>query len=129
MIVDEFKKLIDNNMVCFTDDEMGLFRDSVRCFNAGIYRPAYIMAYQGLMIYFRQLVMNADMPKGFDTTKWKVMQRNLVKDMEWEEEVNNAIRKKANAKVTPPEIPILSMSDALRLDFDFWRNRSNENFC
>ena len=71
MIVDEFKKLIDNNMVCFTDDEMGLFRDSVR----GIYRSTYIMAYQGMMIYFRRLVMNSDMPKGFDTTKWKVMQR------------------------------------------------------
>lgn len=46
MIIDDFKKLIDNNRDKFTDDEYGLFSDSIRCFHSGIYRPAYIMAYQ-----------------------------------------------------------------------------------
>ena len=126
MIVDDFQKQIENNASSFTDDEMGLFKDSIRCFHAAIYRPAYIMAYQAMMIYFRRLIQDAKMPTGFDATKWKTMQLNLVKDKEWEEEVNNAIRKQANPKATPPEVPILVMTDALRKDFDFWRNRRND---
>lgn len=126
MIVDDFQKQIESNRGCFTYDELGLFHDSVRCFHAAIYRPAYILAYQGMMIYFRRLIQNAKMPAGFDTSKWTVMQVNLANDKLWEEEVNNAIRKKANPRATPPEVPILSMSDALRLDFDFWRNRRND---
>ena len=58
MIVDDFQKLIENNEGSFTDDELGLFKDSVRCFHAGIFRPAYILAYQGMMIYFRRLNTN-----------------------------------------------------------------------
>lgn len=126
MIVDDFLKQIESNMGCFTDDELGLFNDSVRCFHAAIYRPAYILAYQGMMIYFRRMIQNAKIPSGFDPTKWKVMQLNLTKDKEWEEEVNNAIRKQANAKATPPEIPVLCMAESLRKDFDFWRNRRND---
>lgn len=127
MIVEDFQKFVENNKANFTEDEIGLFRDSVRCFHAGIYRPAYIMAYQSMMIYFRRLIQNANMPTGFDTVKWKKMQLNLAKDKEWEEEVNNAIRKKANAKATPPEVPVLAMNDSLRLDFDYWRNRRNDS--
>lgn len=126
MIVEDFQKFVENNRASFTDDEIGLFRDSVRCFHAGIFRPAYIMAYQSMMIYFRRLIQNEDMPAGFDAVKWKKMQVNLAKDKEWEEEVNNAIRKKANAKAAPPEVPVLAMNDSLRLDFDYWRNRRND---
>lgn len=126
MIVDDFNQFIENNKASFTEDEIGLFRDSVRCFHAGIFRPAYIMAYQSMMIYFRRLIQDADMPMGFDEAKWKRIKLNLTKDKDWEEEVNNAIRKKANAKATPPEVPVLSMNDHLRLDFDYWRNRRND---
>lgn len=127
MIVEDFQKFVENNRASFTDDEIGLFRDSVRCFHAGIFRPAYIMAYQSMMIYFRRLIQNEDMPAGFDAAKWNRMQANLAKDKEWEEEVNNAIRKKANAKAVPPEVPVLAMNDSLRLDFDYWRNRRNDS--
>lgn len=127
MIVEDFQKFVENNRASFTDDEIGLFRDSVRCFHAGIFRPAYIMAYQSMMIYFRRLIQNENKPAGFDTGKWKKMQANLAKDKEWEEEVNNAIRKKANAKAAPPEVPVLAMNDSLRLDFDYWRNRRNDS--
>lgn len=77
MIVDDFQKFVENNKANFTEDEIGLFRDSVRCFHAGIFRPAYIMAYQSMMIYFRRLIQNANMPTGFDAVKWKKMQLNL----------------------------------------------------
>lgn len=126
MIVDDFQKMLETNKGSFNDDELGLFHDSVRCLHAGIFRPAYILAYQGMMIYFRRLIQDAKMPTGFDATKWKVMQLNLAKDKEWEEEVNNAIRKQSNLKATPPEPAILCMADSLRKDFDFWRNRRND---
>lgn len=126
MIVDDFQKLIDNNKGTFSDDELGLFNDSVRCFHAGIFRPAYILAYQGMMIYFRRLIQSAKMPSGYDTGKWTGVQKRLANDKEWEEEVNNAFRTKPDPKATPPVIPVLCMSDSLRKDFDYWRNRRND---
>lgn len=126
MIVDDFKKLIENNKGAFTDDEIGLFNDSVRCFHAGIYRPAYILAYQGMMIYFRRMIQDAKMPTGYDVGKWKGIQTRLAKDKEWEDEVNNAIRTQPDLKKKPPVIAILCMTDSMRKDFDYWRNRRND---
>ncbi len=126
MIVDDFEKMIENNKGCFTDDEMGLFKDSIRCFHAAIFRPAYILAYQGMMIYFRRMIQTAKMPSGYDAGKWKGVQTRLANDREWEEEVNNAIRTQPDSKKTPPTIAILCMTDSLRKDFDFWRNRRND---
>lgn len=126
MIVDDFKKMIENNKGCFSDDEMGLFNDSIRCFHAAIFRPAYILAYQGMMIYFRRMIQTAKMPNGYDIGKWTGVQTRLVNDKEWEEEVNNAIRTQPDPKKTPPTIAILCMSESLRKDFDFWRNRRND---
>lgn len=126
MIVDDFLKLIEDNKKSFTEDEYGLFHDSVKCFYASIYRPAYIMAYQGMMIYFRRIIQNAKMPTGYDSGKWTGVQTRLSKDKEWEDEVNNAIRTQPDPKKTPPVIAIMSMADSLRKDFDFWRNRRND---
>lgn len=126
MIADDFQRLVDNNKATFTEDEIGLFHDSVRCFHAGIFRPAYIMAYQGMMIYFRRIIQNAKTPTGYDAGKWTGLQKRLAKDKEWEEEVNNAIRTQPDPKGTPPVIAILCMSDSLRKDFDYWRNRRND---
>ncbi len=126
MIVDEFQKHIDNNKASFTDDELGLFHDSIRCFHAGIYRPAYILSYQGMMIYFKRLLQNAKMPSGYDSGKWKGIQVNLANDKEWEGELNNAIRTRPDSKNTPPVIALFCMSDSLRKDFEFWRNRRND---
>ena len=126
MIVDDFQKQIENNATCFTEDELGLFHDSIRCFHAGIYRPAYILAYQSMMVYFRRLLQDAKMPSGYDSGKWKGVQIRLAKDKEWEEEVNNALRTQPDSKSTPPVIALFCMSDSLRKDFDFWRNRRND---
>ena len=126
MIVDDFQKLIGDNKSSFSDDELGLFNDSVRCFHSGIFRPAYILAYQGMMIYFRRMLQNAKMPSGYDTGMWTGVQTRLAKDSEWEDEVNKAIRKQPDPKKTPPVIALLCMSENLRKDFDFWRNRRND---
>ncbi len=126
MIVDDFQRLVENNKASFTEDEIGLFHDSVRCFHAGIFRPAYIMAYQGMMLYFRRIIQNAKMPTGYDAGKWTGVQKRLAKDKEWEDEVNNSIRTQPDSKSTPPVIAILCMSDSLRKDFDYWRNRRND---
>ncbi len=126
MIIDDFQKLIGNNKNSFTDDELGLFHDSIRCFHAGIFRPSYILAYQGMMIYFRRLLQNAKMPAGYDSGKWTGVQSRLSRDKDWEEEVNNALRTQPDSRSTPPVIALFCMSDSLRKDFDFWRNRRND---
>ena len=127
MIIDDFKKLIDNNRDKFTDDEYGLFSDSIRCFHSGIYRPAYIMAYQAVMIYFRRLLLGAQKPASFVQNKWDKLIYGLKNDKEWEDAVNNAIRMKNHPTATPPEVAVLDIPDEQRADFDFWRRRRNDS--
>ena len=127
MIIDDFKKLIDNNRDKFTDDEYGLFSDSIRCFHSGIYRPAYIMAYQAVMIYFRRLLLGAQKPASFVQNKWDKLIYGLKNDKEWEDAVNNAIRMKNYPTATPPEVAVLDIPDEQRADFDFWRRRRNDS--
>jgi hypothetical protein len=127
MIIDDFKELIDNNRDKFTDDEYGLFSDSIRCFHSGIYRPAYIMAYQAVMIYFRRLLLGAQKPASFVQNKWDKLIYGLKNDKEWEDAVNNAIRMKNHPTATPPEVAVLDIPDEQRADFDFWRRRRNDS--
>lgn len=55
MIIDDFKKLVEDNKAMLNELTLGLFGDSIRCFDAGIYRQAYLLAYQGFTQYIRRL--------------------------------------------------------------------------
>lgn len=125
-IAEDFRKLIETNKAAFTDEIYGLFNDSLRCFNAGIYRPAFLLAYQGLMQRFRYIVLNGKKPTAFDEGKWKGVISNLKNDKEFDDEVFKCIQRKNAPTATPPEVAILHMPDELRADFDFWRRRRND---
>lgn len=85
MIVDDFQKLLDSNKASFTDDELGLFLGSVRCFHAGIFRPAYILAYQYDKVgYILSKLVKLDVFKeeGTDkSTNYNVIDCNPIKDV------------------------------------------------
>lgn len=126
MIVDDFQELIDNNRQSFTDDVYGLFCDSIRCFRAAIYRPAYILAYQGVMQHFRYLLQNSPKPKLYDQGKWDGVQDRLKYDKTFDNEVFECTQHKNQPNATPPVVAELDMPDEIRMDFHYWRNRRND---
>lgn len=48
MIINNFKKLIEENKSMLNELTLGLFEDSIRCFDAGIYRQAYLLALRNI---------------------------------------------------------------------------------
>ena len=119
MIIDDFQVLVDNNKASFTDEVYGLFTDSFRCFRAGIYRPAYLLAYQAMMQHFRFIILNGNKPKDYDDGKWKGLIKKLRNDKEFDEEVFKCVQRKNAPKATPPTIAILDMPNEIRQDFEF----------
>lgn len=126
MIIDDFKKLVEDNKAMLNEQTLGLFEDSIRCFAAGIYRQAYLLAYQGFSQHVRNIVLNAKMPKGYDPNKWNGVQAKLKNEKEFDEQVFTCIQQKNCPTGTPPVVAILDMPDTLRDDFTFWRNRRND---
>lgn len=126
MIINVFKKLIEDNKAMLNEQSSGLFEDSIRCFDASIYRQAYLLAYQGFSQHIRNMVLNAKMPKGYDPNKWKGIQANLKNEKEFDEQVFKCIQQKNCPTGNPPIVAILDMPDTLRDDFSFWRNRRND---
>lgn len=101
----------------------GLFEDSLRCFDAGIYRQAYILVYQGFIQYLRGVLLDAAKPTDYDQGKWDGMQARLKKEKEFDEEVVNRIKQKTN--VTQSQYAVLDIPDEVRSGFEFWRNCRN----
>lgn len=126
MIADNFKQFIKTNKLSFNDDSFGLFSDSLRCFHSGIYRPALIMAYQGMMLHFRTLIQNAIKPSNYDDGKWKGVIKAVNNDRTWDEQVFSACVQRSELTAVPPKVAILDMPDEIRDDFTFWRNRRND---
>lgn len=126
MIREKFKRIIEDNNSMLTPIVRGLFEDSLRCFDAGIYRQAYILVYQGFIQYLRRVLLDAAKPTGYDQGKWNVMQAKLKNEKEFDEEVVDRIKQKTNEKVTPPQYAVLDIPDEVRRDFEFWRNRRND---
>lgn len=126
MIVDDFERMIENNKQSFTDDVYGLFLDSVKCFRASIYRPSYLLAYQGVMQHLRHLLQTSKRPDKYDEGKWKGILSKLQNDKTFDDEVFDCTQHKNQPTCTPPTIAELDIPDSIREDFRFWRNRRND---
>lgn len=126
MIIDDFKTLVEDNKAMLNELTLGLFEDSIRCFDAGIYRQAYMLAYQGFTQYIRSVARNAKKPVGYNQSNWNKVQANLINEKEFDDQVFTCIQQKNCPTGTPPVVAILDMPDTLRSDFTFWRNRRND---
>lgn len=63
------------------------------------------------------------MPVGFKEARWNAAMNNLRSDIKWDEEVLNCIKKRTNGDADPA---FFELSDTLRDDFCYWRNRRND---
>lgn len=100
-----------------------ILNDSIRCYRHGIARPALMLSYIAFMQAIRNNLLQSEMPEGFKENRWNVAMNNLRSDTKWDAEVIECIKKRSNGNADPA---FLELSDTLRDDVCYWRNRRND---
>ena len=94
----DFEEWLDQSKSEFDDDVVGLFTDSIRCYKSNITRPAYLLAYQGLMQHIRLLMLKSAVPPtGITPIDWQTNYTNHLQDEEqWDKETFKCVQQGAN---------------------------------
>lgn len=122
----EFEKWIFANKGRLCDEAVGLFKDSVRCLKNGIDRPAFLLAYQGMMVTLREVLRSGDAPKGYTEGEWTNTITKTAREDSWDATVFDLVKKgpTVNGTTIIKDAP-LHMPDTVRSQFDYWRNHRN----
>lgn len=124
----EFEQWLSVNKESIDTVSYQLFKDSLRCFKSDIDRPAYLLAYQGMMMQLKMVIINGDKPDGFSDGQWKDYIKGLNHDHSWDENTYDRVVQKAiiNAQDPSKDRPaVLCMADEVRNKFPFWREMRN----
>lgn len=96
-----------------------ILNDAIRCYRNGIARPALMLSYIAFIQAVRDNLLKSDMPKGFNEPRWKACMSKLRQENVWDEQVISCIKCRDNP-------PYFELTDSLRDDVCFWRNRRND---
>lgn len=118
-----FERWLDNNCDNLSDNAVGLFRDSLRCFKNNITRPAYLLAYQGMLLTLRNKILMGKKPNGFMEQEWENICKEIRSDGIWDERTYDRVVQRAKADGSKPAI--LNMSQFVRDQFQYWRKLRN----
>lgn len=112
-----FEKWIESQKLSNPTRE--LLIESVKCYKADAYRAAFIMSYLGLLSEVRVRLLAPSRPSAFTESDWNGIKSRLLKDERWDSEVYDAIHRKRPAE-------IFHLSDDLRDQVEYWKNRRND---
>lgn len=96
-----------------------IMNDAIRCYRHGIARPALMLSYIAFIQAVRANLLKSEMPKDFKEASWKACMEKLRQENTWDEQVITCIKYRG----TPP---YFELSDFLRDDVCYWRNRRND---
>lgn len=96
-----------------------ILNDAIRCYRNGIARPALMLSYIAFIQAVRDNFLKSDMPKGFNEPRWKACMSKLRQENAWDEQVISCIKCRDNP-------PYFELTDSLRDDVCYWRNRRND---
>ena len=82
-------------------------------------RPAYLLAYQGMMLHLRNVILRGRKPDAFAQREWENMLKNLRKDDTWDKETFD------RAKQCGKEKTVLCMPNEVRKKFEYWKDLRN----
>lgn len=121
-MTDSFEKWIAKNKGEFSEDVVGLFFDSLRCYKNEILRPAYLLAYQGMMLAIRNKIIRGSKPDGFNDIEWERKIKTLelnpdINSTPWDEATITLVKMTAN----PPKAAPLHIPSHVRNQFEYWR--------
>ena len=96
-----------------------ILNDAIRCYRNGIARPALMLSYIAFIQAVKDNLLKSDMPKGFNEPRWNACMSKLRQENTWDEQVISCIK----CRDKPP---YFELTDSLRDDVCYWRNRRND---
>lgn len=121
----DFGEWIAENRSSLDEDVCGLFYDSYKCFKNDIDRPAYLLAYQGMMQHVRiKMLTSSVIPAGYPKVDWeKKWLEPLRNDDTWDGIAFNCTQ----AKEDPGKgkAAVMNIQKEAREKFVFWRQFRN----
>lgn len=121
----DFGEWILEHRAALDDDVFGLFSDSYKCMKNDIDRPAYLLAYQGMMQYVRVTVLESpSKPTGFTDSEWENgWLQPLRNDDKWDEVAFKCTQQQEN--VAAGKAAVMNIRQEVREKFIFWRQLRN----
>ena len=117
--MENFESWLNRHKTDFSTDELGLFSDSLKCFKLNIDRPAYLLAYQGMMLHLRNVIMRGSKPDAFAQGEWDSILKNLRNEDTWDKETSDRVKQCDKGKT------VLCMPNEIRKKFEYWKDLRN----
>lgn len=121
----DFGEWIANNKHALDEDVYGLLNDSFKCFKNDIDRPAYLLAYQGMMQYVRVTILTSStIPSGYLKAEWENnWLKKLRYDDTWDDTAFNCTQTKEDT--AKKKAAVMNIPKEAREKFPFWRQFRN----
>lgn len=101
-----------------------IFNDAIRCFKCDIPRPALMLSYIAFLQAVKENILNASRPMKVKESYWCKIRKDLSNNEQWEKSTFESILYQGNTNKN--ERPIFDISQSLRDDVAYWRNRRND---
>lgn len=100
------------------NEAMDLFEESIVCYKASAYRAALLLSFLGFQTVIKYRIINSKTPVGYQDGEWNQLKKNLSNDDIWDKQIIDLIQSKKK--------PIFKISEDLREQYLFWKNRRND---
>lgn len=122
----DFSIWLNKHEDSFDKDCIGLFRDSYSCFKHELARPAFMLAYQGMMWHLRSVLLNSViMPQGYVEGEWEAMKKDLRDDDQWDKKMFEYIQRLGEKSENKLKEPVFPLRADLREAFKHWKMLRN----
>ena len=95
------------------------FEESITCFRADAYKASVLFAYLGMLHVVKDRILRSSPPTGYTAPHWSNIHNGLNNYDTWDAKVLEAL-------VQQNPAPIFSISDDLRHQLRYWKNRRND---
>lgn len=102
-------------------ESLSLFKESIVCYKAGAYRASILTSFMGFLSVVRWKILNSSKPDNIHEREWERIASNLRNDDRWDTETLECIKRTDARKV------IFSISDDLRRQVSYWKDRRNDS--
>ncbi|MCC7065892.1 MAG: hypothetical protein IT456_24005 [Planctomycetes bacterium] len=100
-------------------EALGALREASVCYRAGAYRAALLFSYVTWGLVLRSRILRAKCPPGYPDAKWTTLQDSMSNEDKWDVAVFDATQ-------TQKPATIFSVSDDLRAQVRYWKDRRND---
>lgn len=111
-----FEKWLRNHDV--QSEAKELFEESIICYKASAYRASLLFSFLGFQTIIKHRIIKSKAAKDYSDGEWGQIRRELQNDDLWDKKIISLISNKKK--------PIFNISEDLRDQYNFWKNRRND---